>query len=116
MNAWFSMRATTPSASPHRQYPAVPRHWLPGAEHFERIADHGGLVAQHRFAEFCLQANRDRLGDPGTAADIDCVAIRMITKRLAPEVIGKPHVVAGRNLVEVVRVQGFGRAADHLDA
>ena len=49
-------------------------------------------------------------------ADIDRIAIGMVTKGLAPEIISKLHVVASRDLVEVVRVQRSGRVANHLDA
>src|SRR5205085_12268567 len=116
MHVTFISKSYSVSVLCRCQDATMPGLGLPGAEHFERMADNRRLVAQHGLAEFFLQADRDRLGNPGTAADIDRIAIGMVTKRLAPEIISKLHVVASRDLMEVMRVQRFGGTANDGDA
>src|SRR5438105_8024742 len=47
----------------------------PRAEELQRVADDGGLIAQHRLVEFGLEPRCDRLREPRAAADIDRVAV-----------------------------------------
>ena len=68
---------------------------LPDAEQLERIADHRRLIAQNGLAEFGLEPGRDRLGDPGAAADIDGIAVGMLAQGAPAKLVGQLHVIAG---------------------
>src|SRR5262249_48944005 len=53
---------------------------------------------------------------PGAAADIDCVAVRIVEEGTAAEVVGHLHVVARIDLLELRRRQLPGDGAAHGDA
>src|SRR5262249_58034486 len=87
----------------HAQEAALPRNWPPGAKPRQGVPDHGALVGNGGPAELALERLADRLRQPGAAADIEAVGVRVPGEGLPAELIGELHVVGGLNLLEPVR-------------
>src|SRR5437870_2390772 len=86
-----------------RQQPSVAIDRLPVVEEMQDVPKLRGLIAERGLAELLLQAIGHGLGQPGAAADIDRVAIRIVEEGAAAEVIGHLHMVARVDLLELRR-------------
>src|SRR5262245_50010777 len=80
----WSMRATVAATCDmavilgHTQEAALPRDWPPGTQSRQRVPDHGALVGDGGPAELPFEGLADRLRQPGAAADIEAVGIRVL--------------------------------------
>src|SRR5882672_3691231 len=99
------------SASRGGQQAAMALDRAPGLENIQNVPKLRRLIADCGLAEFLLQLLRDRLREPGAAADIDRVAVRVTEKGAPAELVGELHVVARIDLLEVCRRHFPGGAA-----
>src|SRR5947208_1974050 len=77
-----------------RQQSPVALDRRPVLEQMQNVPELRGLIAERGLAELLLEPIAHRLGQPGAAADIDRVAIRIVLEGAATKLIGHQHVVA----------------------
>src|SRR5262249_11515458 len=89
---------------------------FPGAQDAQRVPDHRTGGGNRRLAEIALKRLADRLGEPGAAADIEAVSLRIALECCAAEVVGELHVLIERDFLELRWPEHLGCDADNLDA
>src|SRR5262244_2292428 len=109
-----AVRTTAAAACSHasisggREKPTLTGDRLPVAEPSERVPDHAALVGNRGPAVLALERLANRLGEPGAAADIESVGVRVLRECRTSKFVGKLHVIGGRDLLKLVGPHHLG--------
>src|ERR1044071_10484985 len=89
--------------SGHTQQAPLPWNGFPCAKSRQRVPDHAALVGDRGPAELLLKRLADGLRQPGAAADIEAIGVRMLSEGLPAELIGELHVLGRFDFLKLVR-------------